>query len=125
MAEPGTQEVSWAERMESLKNSAQQRVLNAPMPASAMDRLLADGEATVLGNFENSPVQYMGRWWRQTGSQWAALDETASAELDRHAERYRAAAAAAGAHGAVADAGEAPSRGAAPLPSSRPGAETK
>ena len=94
MAEPGTTAVSWAERMELLKDSAQQRVLNAPMPPAAMEQLLADGKADALGRFEGSPVHYMDRWWRVDESGWVALDEAASAHLDHHAERYRAALAA-------------------------------
>ncbi|MFI0813448.1 hypothetical protein [Streptomyces echinatus] len=97
MAEPGSPTVTWAERMELLKGSAQQRVLNAPMPPAAMERLIADEKADMLGRFEGSPVRYMGRWWRRDEEGWVALDEAASAQLDLHAERYRAASAAAGA----------------------------
>lgn len=91
MAEPGTTAVTWAERMELLKDSAQQRVLTAPMPTAAMEQLLADGKAHPLGRFEDSPVHYMDRWWRANEQGWVALDESSSAQLDRHAERYRAA----------------------------------
>lgn len=42
MAEPGNTTVTWAERMELLKDSAQQRLLNAPMPTAAMEQLLAE-----------------------------------------------------------------------------------
>jgi hypothetical protein len=95
MAEPGnTTVVPWAERMELLKDSAQQRVLNAPMPTAAMEQLLREGKAAALGRFEGSPVHYMDRWWRQDELGWVALDEAASAQLDLHAERYRAATAA-------------------------------
>lgn len=94
MAEPGNTAVTWAERMELLKDSAQQRVLNAPMPSAAMDQLLTDRKADALGGFEGSPVRYMGRWWRAEASGWVALDEAASAQIDLHAERYRAATAA-------------------------------
>ncbi|WP_246097534.1 hypothetical protein [Streptomyces botrytidirepellens] len=94
MAEPGNPTVTWAERMELLKDSAQQRVLNAPMPTAAMAQLLADGKADALGRFEGSPVRYMDRWWREDDPGWVALDEAASAQLDLHAERYRAATAA-------------------------------
>lgn len=94
MAEPGNTTVTWAERMELLKDSAQQRVLNAPMPTAAMEQLLADGKAHALGQFEGSPVHYMDRWWRANELGWLALDEAASAQLDLHAERYRAATAA-------------------------------
>ncbi|MEU1076293.1 MULTISPECIES: hypothetical protein [unclassified Streptomyces] len=97
MAEPGSPTVTWAERMELLKDSAQQRVLNAPMPPAAMEQLIADEKADVLGQFEGSPVRYMGRWWRRNEEGWVALDEAASAQLDLHAERYRAATAAVGA----------------------------
>lgn len=97
MAEPGTQAVTWAARMEHLRDSAQQRVLGAPMPIPAMDQLLADGKATALGHFEGSPVHYMNHWWRLTDTGWVALDEEATAELNRHAERYQAATAAVGA----------------------------
>ncbi|MFJ5951348.1 hypothetical protein [Streptomyces noursei] len=94
MAEPGNTAVTWAERMELLKDSAQQRVLNAPMPPAAMEQLIADERADALGRFEGSPVRYMDRWWRLNEEGWVALDEAASAELDLHAERYRAATAA-------------------------------
>ncbi|MCX4826889.1 hypothetical protein OG883_45465 [Streptomyces sp. NBC_01142] len=94
MAEPGNTTVTWAERMELLKDSAQQRVLNAPMPIAAMEQLLADGKADALGRFEGSPVRYMDRWWGANELGWVALDESASAQLDLHAERYRAATAA-------------------------------
>lgn len=94
MAEPGNTTVTWAERMELLKDSAQQRVLSAPMPTAAMEQLLADGKANALGRFEGSPVRYMDRWWRVDEPGWMALDEAASAQLDLHAERYRAATAA-------------------------------
>lgn len=94
MAEPGNTAVTWAERMELLRGSAQERVLKAPMPTSAMEQLLADGKAAALGGFEGSPVRYMDRWWRASEGEWEALDESASAQLDVHAERYRAAAAA-------------------------------
>ncbi|MGW3928704.1 hypothetical protein ACWECC_11440 [Streptomyces microflavus] len=94
MAEPGNTAVTWAERMELLKDSAQQRVLNAPMPVAAMEQLLADGKADALGRFEGSPVRYLDRWWRADEPGWVALDEAASTQLDLHAERYRAAAAA-------------------------------
>ncbi|MEU9761839.1 hypothetical protein AB0D98_19250 [Streptomyces sp. NPDC047987] len=94
MAEPGNTAVTWAERMELLKDSAQQRVLNAPMPPAAMEQLLADGKAEALGRFEGSPVRYMDRWWRVDDLGWVALDGAASARLDLHAERYRAATAA-------------------------------
>ncbi|MEU3640945.1 hypothetical protein AB0H23_32570 [Streptomyces albogriseolus] len=97
MAEPGSPTVTWAERMELLKDSAQQRVLNAPMPPAAMEQLISEEKAKVLGRFEGSPVRYMGRWWRRNEEGWVALDEAASAQLDIHAERYRAATAAAGA----------------------------
>jgi hypothetical protein len=97
MAEPGSPTVTWAERMELLKDSAQQRVLNAPMPPAAMEQLISEEKADVLGRFEGSPVHYMGRWWRRNEEGWVALDEAASAQLDIHAERYRAATAAAGA----------------------------
>ncbi|MFF8880755.1 hypothetical protein [Streptomyces flaveolus] len=82
--------------MELLKDSAQQRLLNAPMPPAAMEQLIADEKADVLGRFEGSPVHYTGRWWRRNEAGWVALDEAASAQLDLHAERYRAATAAAG-----------------------------
>ncbi|MFF8618627.1 hypothetical protein [Streptomyces sp. NPDC015350] len=99
MAEPGNDTVTWAERMELLKDSAQQRVLNASMPAAAMEQLIADEKAVALGPFEGSPVYYMDRWWRLNKALgWVALDEAASSQLDLHAERYRAATAAAGAH---------------------------
>ncbi|MGW6145564.1 hypothetical protein [Streptomyces sp. NPDC055140] len=94
MAEPDNTTVTWAERMALLKDSAQQRVLNAPMPTAAMEQLLADGKADALGRFEGSPVRYIDRWWRASEPGWVALDESASAQLDLHAERYRAAVAA-------------------------------
>ncbi|MFF7953931.1 hypothetical protein [Streptomyces griseorubiginosus] len=97
MAEPGNTTVTWAERMELLKDSAQQRVLNSPMPTEAMAQLINDGKADALGRFEGSPVRYMDRWWRADEPGWVALDEAASAQLDLHAERYRAATAAVGA----------------------------
>ncbi|MFF8431041.1 hypothetical protein ACF07Y_39090 [Streptomyces sp. NPDC016566] len=93
MAEPSTPTVTWAARMELLKDSAQQRLLHALMPTAAMEQLIADGKAEALGQFEGSPVHYMNRWWRPDGLGWVALDEAASAELDLHAERYRAATA--------------------------------
>ncbi|WP_440580927.1 hypothetical protein [Streptomyces sp. PT19] len=93
MAEPGYTTGTWAERMELLKDSAQQRVLSAPMPPAAMEQLLADGKADALGRFAGSPVRYMDRWWRIDEPGWVALDEAASARLDLHAERYRAASA--------------------------------
>ena len=59
MAAPGsTTTVTWAERMELLKDSAQQRVLNAPMPPAAMEQLIAVRKADALGRFEGSPVRY-------------------------------------------------------------------
>ncbi|MFB6984530.1 hypothetical protein [Streptomyces sp. NPDC056304] len=64
------------------------------MPTPAMEQLLADGKADALGRFEGSPVRYMDRWWRANEGEWEALDESASAQLDLHAERYRAATAA-------------------------------
>ncbi|MFI1700410.1 hypothetical protein ACH419_31135 [Streptomyces bobili] len=91
MAESGNTTVTWAERMELLKDSAQQRLLNAPMPTAAMEQLLAEGKAEALGRFEGSPVRYMDRWWKAEELAWAALDEAASARIDLHAERYRAA----------------------------------
>ncbi|WP_331732858.1 hypothetical protein OG613_48795 (plasmid) [Streptomyces sp. NBC_00015] len=94
MAEPGNTTVTWAERMELLKDSAQQRLLNAPMPTAAMEQLLAEKKAVALGRFEDSPVHYLDRWWRADELGWVALDEDASAQLDLHAERYRAATAA-------------------------------
>lgn len=97
MAETGNTTVTWAERIELLKDSAQQRVLNAPMPTAAMEQLLADGKAEALGRFKGSPVRYMDRWWRADEPGWVALDEAASAQLDLHAKRYRAATATAGA----------------------------
>ncbi|MFI5864595.1 hypothetical protein [Streptomyces sp. NPDC051546] len=94
MAQPSTTTtVTWAERMELLRDSAQERVLTAPMPSAAMEQLLADGKADALGRFEGSPVRYMDRWWRLNEVGWVALDENASAQLDLHAERYRAATA--------------------------------
>ncbi|WP_256098636.1 hypothetical protein [Streptomyces agglomeratus] len=99
MAEPGNT-VTWADRMELLRDSAQQRVLNAPMPTAAMEQLLADGTAHALGRFEGSPVHYLDRWWRASEPGWVALDEAASAQLALHAERYRAAIAATSAEGA-------------------------
>ncbi|MGP3951263.1 hypothetical protein [Streptomyces sp. 7N604] len=109
MAEPGTQTAAWAERMELLKDSAQQRVLGAPMPAPAMEQLLADGKAASLGRFEGSPIRYLDRWWRLSEAGWVALDEAGSAQLDLHAERYRAAT------GAV-EAGTAEPAATAPTP---------
>jgi hypothetical protein len=107
MAEPGTATAAiWAERMELLKDSAQQRVLQAPMPPAAMEQLLADGKARALGRFEGSPVHYLNRWWRHSDEGWLALDEAASDQLDQHAERYRAAIAAAEARGTDATADE-------------------
>ncbi|MFE7649901.1 hypothetical protein [Streptomyces phaeoluteigriseus] len=97
MAESGNPTVTWAERMELLKDSAQQRVVSAPMPAAAMEQLLAEGKSDALGEFEGSPVRYMDRWWRAGELGWAALDEAATADIDLHAERYRAATAAIGA----------------------------
>jgi hypothetical protein len=116
MAEPGNATVTWAERMELLKDSAQQRVLKAPMPTAAMEQLLADGKADALGRFEGSPVRYMDRWWRVDEPGWVALDEAASAQLDLHAERYRAATAATAPAGASpeADAEPAECNGACP-----------
>ncbi|WP_327391360.1 hypothetical protein OG728_38425 (plasmid) [Streptomyces microflavus] len=96
MAEPGNTPVSWNHRMELLRDSAQQRVLTAPMPTAAMEQLLADGKAHALGQFEDSPVRYMDRWWRTGESGWVALDEGSSAQLDVHAERYSAAIGALG-----------------------------
>ncbi|MGW6202171.1 hypothetical protein ACWF9B_00730 [Streptomyces sp. NPDC055089] len=93
MAQPGNTTVTWAERMELLRDSAQERVLNAPMPTPAMEQLLAEGKADALGRFKGSPVRYMDRWWRANEGEWEALDESGSAQLDVHAERYRAAAA--------------------------------
>lgn len=95
MAEPANPVVTWADRMELLKDSAQQRVLNTPMPDPAMEQLIADGKALALGRFDASPVHYMNRWWRPSDEGWMALDDDASAKLDLHAERYRAATAAA------------------------------
>lgn len=100
MAEPGTPTASWAERMELLKDSAQQRVLSAPMPTTAMEQLLADKKALALGSFADSPVHYLGRWWRPSEEGWLALDEDASSQLALHAERYRTATTAAQAAGA-------------------------
>ncbi|MFE7777706.1 hypothetical protein ACFU5O_28160 [Streptomyces sp. NPDC057445] len=91
MAEPDAQKAPWTERMEHLKDSAQQRVLATPMPASLMKELLQGGKAVELGRFESSPVLYLDRWWRQGDLGWVALDEDASAQLDSLAERYRAA----------------------------------
>ncbi|MFJ5819397.1 hypothetical protein ACIQGT_36725 [Streptomyces sp. NPDC093108] len=102
MAEPGNTAVTWAERMELLRDAAQQRVLTAPMPTAAMGQLLADGKANALGRFEDSPVHYMDRWWRPSELGWVALDEASSAQLDLHAERYRAAIAATSAQGTPA-----------------------
>ncbi|MFE9250847.1 hypothetical protein [Streptomyces sp. NPDC007088] len=99
MVEPGNTAVTWAERMELLRDSAQQRVWTAPMPTAAMEQLVADGKATTLGRFEDSPVRYMDRWWRANELGWVALDEASSAQLDLHAERYRAAIAATSAQG--------------------------
>ncbi|WP_327309799.1 hypothetical protein OG730_41690 (plasmid) [Streptomyces sp. NBC_01298] len=93
MAEPSTEPSAWASRMQSLRDSAQQRVLTAPMPIPAMDQLLADGKAEAMGPFEGSPIRYMNRWWRQTEQWWVALDETATSQLDQQAERYQAAIA--------------------------------
>lgn len=107
MAEPSTPTVTWAERIELLKDSAHQRVLSAPMPTAAMEQLLADGKALALGRFEASPVHYLDRWWRPSEEGWLALDEESSTQLDLHAERYRAATAAGetgGADGADATA---------------------
>ena len=109
MAEPGNTTVDWAERMELLKDSAQQRVLNTPMPTAAMEQLLGDGKAYALGRFEGSPVHYMDRWWRLGEPGWVALDEAASAQLDLHAERYRAATAATQATGAAPETDDEPS----------------
>ncbi|WP_327411243.1 hypothetical protein OG458_41645 (plasmid) [Streptomyces sp. NBC_01281] len=94
MSEPGNAEVPWSERMTLLLDSTQQRVLTAPMPDVAMEQLLADGKARKLGPFKDSPVHYMNRWWRPCELVWVALDEDATTELDRHAERYRAAISA-------------------------------
>ncbi|MEU9421002.1 hypothetical protein [Streptomyces sp. NPDC048272] len=93
MAQPNTEPAAWASRMELLRDSAQQRVLTAPMPHPAMEQLLADAKAVAMGPFEGSPVHYMNRWWRQTKQGWVALDEAATAQLDQQAERYRAATA--------------------------------
>ncbi|MFD7861543.1 hypothetical protein [Streptomyces sp. NPDC059783] len=101
MAEPGNPMVTWAERMELLKDSTQQRVLNAPMPPAAMEQLIVDERAHALGLFKGSPVNYMGRWWRLGEEGWVVLDEAASAQLDLHAARYWAASAAAGAPSAA------------------------
>ncbi|MEW2259771.1 hypothetical protein [Streptomyces sp. NPDC047869] len=122
MAAPGsTTTVTWAERMELLKDSAQQRVLNAPMPPAAMEQLIADRKADALGRFEGSPVRYLDRWWRLHELGWVALDETASAQLDVHAERYRAATAATAPEGAPREAVTEPSE--APLVRREAGAE--
>ncbi|MET8102911.1 hypothetical protein ABZV29_41910 [Streptomyces sp. NPDC005236] len=94
MAEPGTTTDSWAKRLKILKDATQQRLLSTPMPTAAMEQLLSDGKAHVLGAFEDSPVHYMGRWWRADEPGWVALDEAASTQLDVHAERYRGATAA-------------------------------
>ncbi|MEU6070531.1 hypothetical protein ABZ864_40355 [Streptomyces sp. NPDC047082] len=119
MPEPGVQSATWTDRMELLRDSAQQRLLEAPMPADVMDRLLTDGKAAELGLFEGSPVRYMSRWWRKSESGWEALDEEATAELDQHAERYRAATASLG----LQEGAPAETPGTAkPLASSRPGA---
>ncbi|MET9107628.1 hypothetical protein [Streptomyces zhihengii] len=64
MSELGSTTGTWAERLEFLKGSAEQRVLNAPMPPAAMEQLIADEKADPLGRFKGSPVHYMGRWWR-------------------------------------------------------------
>ncbi|MFD6465397.1 hypothetical protein [Streptomyces goshikiensis] len=94
MAEPSTEPSAWAARMHSLRDSAQQRVLTAPMSVPAMDQLMADGKADAMGPFEGSPIRYMNRWWRQTEQGWVALDEAATSQLDQQAERYQAATAA-------------------------------
>ncbi|MFF1678359.1 hypothetical protein ACFVYG_20260 [Streptomyces sp. NPDC058256] len=91
MAEPGTPTVTWTDRLAQLKDSAQERVLSAPMPTEAMEQLLTDGKAFVLGRFEDSPARYLDHWWRPSEEGWIALDEEASVKLDLHAERYRAA----------------------------------
>ncbi|MGZ2358446.1 hypothetical protein LRE75_17370 [Streptomyces sp. 372A] len=108
MAEPDSSAATWAQRMESLKTSAQQRVLNAPMPPAAMEQLIADEKANELGRFEGSPVRYMGRWWRRDEVGWVALDESASVQLDLHAERYQAATTSADATEADAEFSEMP-----------------
>lgn len=46
----------------------------------------------------------MDRWWRLNELGWVALEETASAQLDLHAERYRAATAATASEGAPQEA---------------------
>ncbi|MET8676098.1 hypothetical protein ABZW18_00450 [Streptomyces sp. NPDC004647] len=92
MPEPAAYPEIWADRLTTLKDSAHQRVLAAPMPAAAMTQLLETGRATELGPFAQSPVRYLDRWWRETeGEGWVALDAEGSAQVDRHAERYWAA----------------------------------
>ncbi|WP_326581737.1 hypothetical protein OIE69_44015 (plasmid) [Actinacidiphila glaucinigra] len=82
-------------RFESVRDSAQQRILEAPLPGDAMKRLIQEGRASRLGDFPGSPVRFMDRWWRwEDESGWAALDEAGSSEVDRQAERYRAAVTA-------------------------------
>jgi len=120
MAEPGTQTAAWAERLELLKDTAHQRVLTAPMPTPAMDQLLTDGKATVLGTFGGSPVRYLDRWWRLSGAGWVALDEAGSAQLDLHAERYRAATSTTDTDTAELIAAAPPPRG-ADVPPALPG----
>lgn len=115
MAELSSTGVTWTERMELLRDSAQQRVLTAPMPTAAMEQLLADGKAHALGNFEDSPVHYMERWWRASEPGWMALDEASSAQLNLHAERYRAATAATSSQRTA----DAPSEGDAEPPAAR------
>ncbi|WP_371591224.1 hypothetical protein [Streptomyces sp. NBC_00470] len=60
-----------------------------------MGELIAADKAVLLGSFPDSPAHYLGRWWRQEGSEWLALTEESSAEVDTVAERYRAASTAA------------------------------
>ncbi|MFE2852698.1 hypothetical protein ACFXJO_16405 [Streptomyces lavendulae] len=99
--------------MHSLRDSAQQRVLTAPMPTPAMDQLLAEGKADAMGPFEGSPIRYMNRWWRQSEQGWVALDESATSQLDQQAERYQAAVAT-GLHGQGTPDSNVPGAGASP-----------
>jgi hypothetical protein len=64
------------------------------MPAPAMKQLVMEGKAVLMGPFQGSPVRYLERWWRESDGGWEALDESATGQLDQHAERYQAALAA-------------------------------
>lgn len=74
--------------LEHFAAARQERIRSTPVPTETMAQHLAEGHATLLGDFPGSPARYLDRWWRLADAGWEPLEETTGTTVDDDARRW-------------------------------------